>query len=256
MQCNEIRDLLSAQADREILLPEALEIERHIQTCQRCHAAYAEYIALRKALKEEVAYFKAPAHLKRRIRAALPSLDPNETPLRRQRWVWWNIATALVSVIAVAWSVGLTLTLPSADDRLSEEVIAGRVRSLQSGHMVEVASSDRHTVKPWFSGRLDFSPPVFDLTSEGFPLVGGRLDYLDHRPVAALVYRHRQHTIDLYVYPATDAKNDVPPTSLTKQGYHLAHFVHGGMIFWAISDVDATQISKFNETLIARIDVR
>ncbi len=254
MECNEIRELLSAQADREIVLPETLEIERHVQTCQRCCAAYDEYVALRTALKKEIAYFNAPAHLKGRIRAALPAPELYELPFLKHPRVWWNATAALVSVVAVVWSLGLYVMLPSADDRLSEEVIAGHVRSLQSGRMVDVVSSDRHTVKPWFNGRLDFSPPVFDLTSEGFPLVGGRLDYLDHRPVAALVYHYRQHAIDLFIFPATSAKNGIPPTSLTKQGYHLAHYIHDGMIFWAISDVDATQLGKFNESLIARID--
>ena len=250
MECKDTLELLPAHVDRELGLPEAVEIERHLQTCPRCQAEYAEQLALRAAIRRDVTYFNVPGHLESRIQAALPS-PPLRAPLPAKRtWNWLAMGTTLVSIIAVAWSVSLYLALPSAGDRFADEVISSHVRSLLTSHGVDVASSDRHAVKPWFNGKLDFSPPVYDLTTEGFPLVGGRLDYLDHRPVAALVYRHRQHVIDLFVAPVTGDRKDVSPRSLSRQGYHIIHWSHGGMVFWAVSDVEPAQLGKFREMLL------
>lgn len=250
MECKDALELLPAHVDRELGLPEAMEIERHLQTCPQCQAEYAEQLALHAAIRRDVSYFKVPSHIESRIKAALPS-SPLHAPLfAKQTWNWSGMGAALVSIIAVAWSVSLYLALPSADDRFADEVISSHVRSLLTSHGVDVASSDRHTVKPWFNGKLDFSPPVYDLTTEGFPLVGGRLDYLDHRPVAALVYRHRQHIIDLFVAPVTGDRKDIPPQSLSRQGYHIIHWAQGGMVFWAVSDVEPAQLGNFREMLL------
>jgi len=143
------------------------------------------------------------------------------------------------------------VNLPTADDRLADEVVSGHVRSLLTNRTTDVASSDRHTVKPWFDGKLDFAPPVRDLTSEGFALVGGRLDYLDHRPVAALVYRHAQHPINVFVMPAADSARDVPPRERPARGFHTLHWTQGGMAFWAVSDVDAGELAKLAALLRA-----
>jgi len=250
MECKDTLELLSAHVDRELGLPEAMEIERHLKTCPPCQAEYAEQLTLRAAIRRDVTYFNVPSHLESRIKAALPSPLLRASLPAKQAWNWSGMGAALVSIIAVAWSVSLYLALPSAENRLADEVISSHVRSLLTSHGVDVASSDRHTVKPWFNGKLDFSPPVYDLTTEGFPLVGGRLDYLDHRPVAALVYRHRQHVIDLFVAPVTGDRKDVSPQSLSRQGYHIIHWAHGGMVFWAVSDVEPAQLGKFREVLL------
>ncbi len=250
MECKDTLELLPAHVDRELGLPEAMEIERHLQTCPPCQAEYAEQLALRAAIRRDVTYFNVPSHLASRIQAALPSPPLRASPPAKHTWNRSGMGAALVSIIAVAWSVSLYLALPSAGDRFADEVISSHVRSLLTSHGVDVASSDRHAVKPWFNGKLDFSPPVYDLTTEGFPLVGGRLDYLDHRPVAVLVYRHRQHIIDLFVAPATGDRKDVPPRSLSRQGYHIIHWAHGGMAFWAVSDVEPAQLGKFREVLL------
>ena len=249
MECKDTLELLPAHVDRELGLPEAMEIERHLQTCPPCRAEYAEQLALRAAIRRDVTYFNAPGHLESRIEATLPSA-PVSQPLHVKRaWNWLAMSTTLVSIIAVAWSVNLYLALPSAEDRLADEVVSSHVRSLLTNHGVDVASSDRHTVKPWFNGKLDFSPPVYDLTAEGFPLVGGRLDYLDHRPVAALVYRHRLHLIDLFIAPVGGDNKDASPRILSRQGYHVIHWAHDGMAFWAVSDIEPAQLSKLRETL-------
>lgn len=254
MECKDTLELLPAHVDRELGLPEAMEIERHLQTCPSCRAEYAEQLALRAAIRRDVTYFNAPSRLESRIQAALPSSPLRASVPAKHTWNRPGMGAALVSIIAVAWSVSLYLALPSAENRLADEVISSHVRSLLTSHGVDVASSDRHTVKPWFNGKLDFSPPVYDLTMEGFPLVGGRLDYLDHRPVAALVYRHRQHVIDLFIVPVTGDRKDVSPRSLSRQGYHIIHWAHGGMVFWAVSDVEPAQLGKFRDMLLVYLN--
>lgn len=253
MECKESQALLSAHFDRELSLRDSLEIERHCSGCARCQGEYAEYTKLRAALKNDAAYFKAPKHLVDRITAARPAASAHKSPAKAPSWSWLNRGVVLACVIAVAWSGILYLMLPSATDRLVEELVANHVRSLQVAHLTDVASSDQHTVKPWFNGKLDFSPPVSDLTTEGFPLLGGRLDYLDHRPIAVLVYRHRQHTINLFITPLSGGKKQPPSAYLTRQGYYLLPWIHDGMVFWAVSDVNPTQMEKFRDTFLASV---
>ena len=149
----------------------------------------------------------------------------------------------MVALLAVVWSGGLYLTLPSAQDRLMEELISSHVRSLQVDHLSDVVSSDQHTVKPWFNGKLNFSPPVIDLASQGFPLVGGRLDYLDGRTVAVLIYRHNQHPINLYIWPSTEM--DAAPQVQGHQCYHLIRWALGGMDYWVVSDLATNELEFF-----------
>jgi anti-sigma factor RsiW len=247
MDCKETLELLPAYADHELGLPEAIEIDKHVQDCPACRDEITGQKALRAALRRHATYFIAPSHLEHRLKAVLALKTERKSSPARRAWHWFgqsnwlNPAAALASVIAVAWSASLYLALPSAGDVLAEEVVAGHVRSLMANHIADVISTDQHTVKPWFNGKLDFSPTVTDFAAQGFPLVGGRLDYLDHRPVAALVYRHAQHPINIYIWPAT-AGQEAPPRTLTRQGYHLAHWIEGGMVYWAVSDVDPHEL--------------
>jgi anti-sigma factor RsiW len=146
------------------------------------------------------------------------------------------------------WSTSVFVALPSAQSQLNDEIVASHVRSLISDRVTDVASSDQHTVKPWFDGKLDYAPPVYDLTTDGFPLVGGRVDYIDHRHVATLVYRRRQHIINLYVWPAA-GDTDGATKRVTQDGYQLLGWSHDGMRYCAISDVDAPQLEALRETL-------
>jgi anti-sigma factor RsiW len=157
----------------------------------------------------------------------------------------------MVALLAVVWSGSLYLALPSAQDRLMEELVSSHVRSLQVDHLSDVVSSDQHTVKPWFNGKLDFSPPVIDLASQEFPLVGGRLDYLDERTVAVLIYRHKLHPINLYIWPGTG--RNVAPQGQDRQGYHLIHWTAGGMNYWAVSDLAASELEFFVNTLRSQV---
>jgi len=251
MDCREARELLPAHVDRELGVREAIDIDRHLQGCPACRADYAEQQAVRAAVRNHGTYFTAPGHLEDRLRTALPASARGRVPPAKRSWSWLNAGAALAMVLALAWSVGLYLTLPTAGDRLADEVVAAHVRSLMSSHVVDVVSSSQHTVKPWFDGKLDFAPPVHDLSADGFPLVGGRLDYLDRRPVAALVYRYRLHTINLFVAPAKDGGN-VAPQTLSRQGYRIVSWTHAGMAFWAVSDVESAQLNRFTDAFQER----
>ena len=246
MECNEIRNLLPAQIDDELELRKSLELESHLRGCADCRAQLDREKALRTAVARHASYFRAPETLEARIKAELPSSTAHASAPVRQGWRWPSLAASVISMIAVAWSLGMYLSLPSANERLMDEIVASHVRSLLANRTVDVASSDQHTVKPWFNGKLDFSPPVRDLASEGFPLVGGRLDYIDHHPVAALVYRHAQHTINVFIAPVTGTADAAAPRSGSSRGFHTMHWTQDGMTYWAVSDVDADQLAKLS----------
>ncbi|MEO6919709.1 MAG: anti-sigma factor [Collimonas sp.] len=245
MDHQEVQELLPAYADQELGIVETLEIQRHLNGCADCQREYTAQCIVSARFKKEAGYFDAPPHLAQRIIAALPQ-DAASIRFWHVNWRnfrWRNVGAAMATMLALAWSVGLYLNLPSDQDKLTEEVIASHVRSLQVDHLSDVVSTDQHTVKPWFNGKLNFSPPVVDLAPQGFPLIGGRLDYLAGRPVAALVYRHAKHPINLYIWPTTD--RDAPPQSQSRQGYHLVHWTWDGMNYWTASDLAAADLQQF-----------
>ena len=158
------------------------------------------------------------------------------------------MGAAFASVFTLALSAVLFISIPGARESLENELVASHARALMADHALDVASSDRHTVKPWFNGKLDYSPEVIDLSTQGFPLTGGRLDYVAQRPVSALVYQHRQHVINLFVWPAQaldTSKSD------TKQGFNLLHWTHNSMAYWAVSDLNPVELAQFRDALLA-----
>ena len=157
----------------------------------------------------------------------------------------------LACVMLLTWSLTIYLMLPAEIAHLPDDLISSHIRSLLASNVADVLSSDQHTVKPWFNGKLDFSPPVQDLTAQGFALVGGRLDYVAGRPVAALVYRHRQHLINLFIWPTADGGNSAVQT-LIKQGYNLVHWMHAGMSLWAVSDLNQEELVELARMLSGR----
>ncbi len=246
MDCKETRDLLPAHADRELGLRDAAEIDRHLLVCPACQGESGRQNALRAVVKKHATRFAPPAQLEARIQAALTPESQRTTPSnqtapskRTWRWNWLNLGAVLASAFAVVWSLLLYLAVPTAEDLLADEVVSSHVRSLMVNHIADVASSDQHTVKPWFNGKLDFSPTVADFTAQGFPLIGGRLDYLGGRPVAAVVYRHRQHLINEYVWPAGDGKaSETAVQTSMRQGYNVVRWTRSGMVYWVVSDLN------------------
>lgn len=255
MNCTQTRSLLNGYVDKELDLTSGIAVGEHLHSCAACKKIYDQYLALRSAVREHTSYYTAPAALADRIRAniGVPAVRaPAKTVKPRWQWFklgqWLQLGTAVAATAAVTWTAALQLYIPAQDAAISEQVIAGYARSVLTSHVTDVATSDQHTVKPWLSGKLDFSPPVMDLTTAGFPLVGGRLDYLDNRPVAALVYRHRQHLINLFVWPYSKSDKQAAMQALSKRGYYLLHWADAGMTYWAISDVGPADLKTFAET--------
>lgn len=247
LACEEARPLLAAYVDAELDAAGTLRLESHLAGCPACAAEAAGLRALRVHVRS-APYHRAPAGLREalalRLSAEVPEPPPvAATPPRRRAPAWSRWALPLAASLALAAGIDTWLALQRAQGALDGELIAGHVRSLQAGHLEDVASTDQHTVKPWFAGRLDYSPPVHDLGAQDFPLDGGRLDYLGGRNVAALVYRHRKHIINLYVWPAADGAGTASDT--TRDGYNLVAWSAGGMHWCAVSDVNAAELRQF-----------
>lgn len=248
MNCQEVQATIDGYVDGELDPVRNLETERHMQTCASCTEAYTAHQALRASIRAASLYMTAPANLRTRLRSSVHDLGRTTPALRAMPWRWIGIAASLAIAIAVTWDLALLLHGPSVEDLLTRDIISGHVRSLQAGHLVDVPSADRHRVKPWFTGKLDFSPPVADLTDHDFALVGGRLDYLDNRAVAAVVYRRRQHLINLFIWPSPE-----PPSAETahamNQGYQVFHWTQSGMTYWAVSDLNERELQEFVQFL-------
>jgi anti-sigma factor RsiW len=257
MNCTESRSRLHAYLDQELDLPGTMAIDQHLAGCDTCRAIFAGQAALRSGIRRHAEYYPAPAALAHRIRANIGSVAP-EAPARtlaRKPWLqfpqWLRVGAAVAAMGIASWIAAIQYNSPGADQLIAEQVISGHARAILGSRLVDVASSDQHTVKPWLSSKLDFSPSTVDLTGAGFPLLGGRLDYLDNRPVATLVYRHRQHVIDLFVWPDAQSGRALPPQSSSKNGYNLLHWADGGMVYWAISDLNLAELKTFSEAYSA-----
>jgi mycothiol system anti-sigma-R factor len=242
LTCTDIQAAIHGYLDGELDAVRNLEIEQHLQHCAVCSQTYNADQSLQRAIKTGSQYYRAPAHLRKRIQSSIRQGNKSERVVPVMPWRWLAVAASVVFVVILAWALiprGL-----DAEQLVAQEVVSGHVRSLMVAHVVDVMSSDQHTVKPWFAGKLDFSPAVNDLSKEGFPLVGGRLDYLENRPVAALVYQRRNHVINLFIWPSSDDTH-VKTKALARQGYHLVHWSKAGMMYWAISDLNDTELQEF-----------
>ncbi|MBV8866277.1 MAG: anti-sigma factor [Acidobacteriaceae bacterium] len=251
MSCEEMRGFIDAYVDGELDVVTALQFDRHLTECVGCRALREQYRELHDAVQAHIPYFKASAELENKIRAGLRPAKRDQ-PRTVQRgwfpgWRGWAIAASLLLLLAFGAVLFQMLRRPSASEMLAEQVVSNHIRSLMANHLSDVVSSDQHTVKPWFSGKLDFAPTVKDLATQGFPLAGGRLDYLSNRSVAALVYKRRQHTINLFVWPSPDP--DSGPKASTIKGYNLVHWTQSHMAYWAISDLNAAELNQFVQDL-------
>jgi anti-sigma factor RsiW len=246
--------LVQAELDGELDAAEAAALAAHRATCPVCEAAAAELARARALIGAERLYHAMPEDVRARIIAQIAADSPRAPSLTlppllgREGWGlsrWWSSAAGFGLGAACAAGLSFLLLVPQ-EPGLVGQVVASHIRALQPGHLEDVPSSDQHTVKPWFDGRIDFAPPVKDLAAERFPLRGGRLDYVGGRPVAALVYQHDKHLIDLFIWPAAERAAEPPETS-TRQGYNVVHWRQNGMALWAVSDLEAGQLREFAE---------
>ncbi len=246
MNCNEAAALAVAYADGEVEGPRAEAIREHLATCADCAAASGAVLALRARIRAEVPVYRASPALRARVMSAAAGDASPKVSRERWRWLFGGAAAGCAATV-LAWLVGTALVDWRAGEDLAAEAVAMHVRATLGDHRVEVASSDQHTVKPWLSARLDYSPPVRDLPETGFVLVGGRLDYLDGKHVATLVYRYRDHLVDVFVRPQATR---VPAAALrTVRGFNVARATGPAFEWVAVSDVSADVLSAFVQKL-------
>jgi anti-sigma factor (TIGR02949 family) len=290
MECNEVRPLIDAYVDRELSSSEARSVQAHLERCAECRRESEAVLALSRVVRE-AEYHRAPEWLRSRILTSLPQARAPEPDAergrghqRRTRFASWkegwrlprfavgaravtgsaapaarlgSMAAAALALCAAAAIVVVTLALqrPASSEAFVDELVASHVRAQLSGRDIDVVSSDQHTVKPWFNGRLDYAPPVEDLASSGFALAGGRLDYIGHRRVAVLVYRYRQHVVEVYVFPDVSVDADfhsaAPPR--VRDGYALTRWRQRDMVWWAVTDAAPAVLDHFEAALDARL---
>ena len=246
MNHDENRELLHAYVDGELDPLNAREIEQHLQSCDDCRRETEHIRALHEALTSDSPAYRAPARLRRNVRAALR----REAKTSEKSFSPWLIFAAGAAFAAILFAFVFYQTTPrSHTGEIVDQVIANHVRSLLATHLVDVTSSDQHTVKPWFDGKIDFAPDVHDFSTSGFPLVGGRLDYLDGKTVAALVYQRNKHPINVFVMPAAGS-NETSPTASARRGYNIVFWTHREMSYWAVSDLNQSELRQFADLLV------
>ncbi|WP_027784637.1 MULTISPECIES: anti-sigma factor family protein [Burkholderia] len=291
MDCNEARALLDADVDRELSAPDALRVQQHVEGCEACRRERARIVTLVQAVRQAdyhrapdalrasilaslPAAADARAHEPSRAEPRPESPSPPRRPRGRDWFSWLTgrggsarpVSTGtgprVAALPGLGWGVALLMALAAAGgmawsarhadtDRMVDELVASHVRADLSARDIDVISTDQHTVKPWFNGRLDYAPPVEDLATNGFALIGGRLDYVGRRRVAVLVYRHRQHVVDVYVQPA--GQRPSAPYSTVSQGYALDRWNAAGMTWWAVTDAEPSALAAFRTALDARL---
>jgi anti-sigma factor RsiW len=242
MTCPEVRRLIDPYVDGELSAEDVATVHAHLATCPTCPQQVTDRERLGRLVRA-APYYAAPD----RLRTAVATNARRSG--RASRITSLAAAAALVLGIGASAVVLRTIAIGRGDrsNAIAEELVSDHVRSLMADHLFDVRSTDQHTVQPWFLGKLDYAPPVTDLVQAGFPLVGGRLDYIDGRPVAALVYQREKHTINVFVWPTNAGATVSSPA--TVRGFHVEHWTRDGMAFWAVSDLNAAELGQFRAAL-------
>jgi anti-sigma factor (TIGR02949 family) len=257
MNCAETEVMLHALIDGELDAGHARDVESHVGSCPGCTEKFDVFRAMRTAMAGARLKETAPADLRARIEAALPAPSGRVIPLSKlsrptRRTFFGGFAVGSVVSAALAASLALAVFRADQDRSVADDVVSAHIRSLQAGHLMDVVTSDQHTVKPWFDGKVDVAPPVVDLTAQGFTLLGGRLDYIDAEPVASVIYQRRKHVINLFVAQRLGAEH-AAVTARTIQGCNVLHWTAQGLDFWAVSDLDTEELSEFVQKISAAL---
>jgi anti-sigma factor RsiW len=240
MTCARAHGLIEPYFDNELDASLSAAVQDHLVSCNSCAETHRRLEQLRVDIQTQAPRYQPPPHLQEQIQTAVRRAAKGGE--RTVPWQWVAIAASMLLAASLTWNAALLRTRASSGV-IAQNVLASHVRSLIGTHLLDVPSSDQHTVKPWFNGKLDFSPDVKDFNAQGFPLIGGRIDYLADRPVAALVYQRRQHLINVFTWPSSSP--DDSETQERHNGYGLIHWNKAGMTYWAVSDVNADELGQF-----------
>jgi anti-sigma factor RsiW len=235
-------DLLQAYLDDELDTAQRLAVQDHIGGCSQCSDTWARMSRQKAEVRGVAPYYAAPPDLRDSVRRALRGEVAAQPSSRQVPWRMLAVAASLLLAVSLSWNV---IQLGTRNAALSDSVVSSHVRSLLASHLVDVPSTDQHTVKPWFAGQLDFAPVVKDLGAEGFVLAGGRADYINGRRVAAVVYRRRLHVINVFTWPGGGGEGRI-----SRDGYNVVHWTSGGMTYWAVSDVSAAELERLRQAYL------
>jgi anti-sigma factor RsiW len=259
MNCPDAEVLIHALIDGELDASHARDVEAHLETCLDCSIKLADLRTMHQSMAAAALKESAPAHLRARIEAALPASSPRAATTtapgfnsRRLPVLCRRLRARHGALRGDRGDSFVGRTARRSDQRITGEVVSAHLRSLQPGHLTDVETSDQHTVKPWFKGKLDVAPPVIDLTAQGFTLIGGRLDDIGGETVAAIVYRRRNHVINLFIAEGLGAKPE-SPAAAARHGFNVRHWREGGLDFWAVSDVNADELAEFEQKFFAAL---
>ena len=249
MSCDFTRTALHGYLDGELDASRSAEFEHHLENCRECATALQTEESLHSAIQRGGLYEQAPVSLRKKIRAELDRATAAPVVKRIPAWRWVAVAASILLIASISWYVWpRNEAVVAAAPFTAAEMIDAHIRSLQPGHLMDIASTDQHTVKPWFTGKLDYAPPVRDFSEQGFPLIGGRLDALGGRNIAVLVYQRRKHIINVFVLPTKEPDTPIHPPGL-RQGYQWFHWRRQGMEYCAVSDVSVDDLHELAQLI-------
>jgi anti-sigma factor RsiW len=253
MNCQDCRDFVDAYLDNELDAAGAIPVQQHLHKCWECRDAIGSRQTLQTLLRRQEMRFEPPPELRGSVTRLLAREAASAEAVAWKRrviplFIPWAIAAALVFFAGLAWLNPAAMFRAVAQGPMVAEITSSHIRSLLADHLLDVPSSDQHTVKPWFAGKIEYSPPVKDLAAQGFRLAGGRLDYVNNRDVAVLIYDYNKHVISLFVWPVSGK----PPSGesvFTRDGYNIVHWADNGMTYWAVSDAEKDVLRKFCDAI-------